>query len=105
MEEEFDTFDSLEDTVFFFTQWIDSIFEKEIKKIYERFAIKYITEELEVANKRKEKSKEQISAKNKEEQEPSWKSDMINMMHQEENTIKEEDLFLEELCKNIPNTQ
>jgi hypothetical protein len=103
LEEEFDTFDTLDDIAFCTTQRIDEIFQKEVKKIYERFAEKYITEELEIASKRKEAM--QVKNNKKKIPNSNWRSDIIKMMQQEKEIIKEEELFLEELFKNRSKKQ
>ncbi len=97
IEEESYGFETQEEIVEFATKWIDMFFEKDLNKTYERFAENYMIQELEKANKRKEAQDK--APKNKEEK-PSWKTDMIKHMHQEEKTIKKEEEFLNEIFKN-----
>ncbi len=95
LEEEFGDFETLEEMIDFYSKYIDVFYTTGIETAYKLFAGRYITQEIEKSNKRKENV---TTPKNKEKK-LNWQTDMIKKIHEEAEIIKHDEKFLEELFK------
>lgn len=97
IEKKFHGSKKMDEVVYRATQWIDMFFMNDIDEAYNQFASTYIIQEMKNANRRKEG---QSTPPKTKENTPSWKTNMIQKINQEEKIIQEEKKFLDTLFTN-----